>query len=280
MRVGDLLGGPASAPAMPPVGTVVLSAEKIDLRIDSAMILEDVTVRVEAGEVVALVGPNGAGKSSMLSIMSGDRSPTGGAVALHGRALTGWSNIELAVRRAVMLQQTSVAFSYTVRDVVMMGRAPWSRTAVLDDDDLVVERAMVASDTADLADRTVTSLSGGELARVAFARVLAQATGILLLDEPTASLDVHHQELVMGLVRARATAGGAAVVVVHDLNLAAAHADRVAMLADGRLVAFGAPPDVLTADRLSQVYRHPIDVLEHPRTGAPLILPSRPAGAR
>ena len=128
----------------------------------------------------------------------------------------------------------------------------------------MVASALEASDTADLADRTVTSLSGGELARVAFARILAQATGLMLLDEPTASLDLHHQELVMGLVRERARTGGAAVVVLHDLNLAAAHADRVAVLAAGRLIAVGLPADVLTAERLSLVYGHPIDVLAAP----------------
>ena len=275
MRAGDLLARPAATPTLPAPGSVVLSAEGIDLQIGGASILEQVTLSVGAGEVLGLVGPNGAGKSSLLSIMSGDRLPTGGTVTMHDRPLSGWSHIELALRRAVMLQQTTVAFSYSVRDVVAMGRAPWSRTAGVDDDEQVVEAALEASDTTDLADRSVTSLSGGELARIAFARVLVQSTGVMLLDEPTASLDLHHQELVMGLVRQHARSGGATVVVLHDLNLAAAHADRVAVLEAGRLVAVGTPSAVLTADRLSRVYGHPIDVLAHPRTGAPLILPRR-----
>lgn len=273
MRAG--LARLASVPALPAVGSVVLGAEHVDLRIGAVTILEDVSISLHAGEVVALVGPNGAGKSSLLSILSGDRAPSRGSVTLHGWAIDEWSHVELAVRRAVMLQQVTIAFSYSVHDVVMMGRAPWSRTTSFDDDDQVVRRALAATDTTDLRSRPVTSLSGGELARVAFARVLAQATGVLLLDEPTASLDVHHQELVMRLVRSHASTGGAAVLVLHDLNLAAAHADRVAVLEAGRLVAIGAPGDVLDADRLSQVYDHPIEVLAHPRTGAPLVLPSR-----
>ena len=141
-------------------------------------------------------------------------------------------------------------------------------------------RALADADVAHLAERHVPSLSGGERARVALARVLAQATQLLLLDEPTAALDVHHQELVLSTVRARADAGDGAVVVLHDLGLAAAHADRVAVLAEGRVVADGPPDAVLTPDLLSAVYQHPIDVLRHPATGALLVLPRRSPPAR
>jgi iron complex transport system ATP-binding protein len=275
VRPGRLLGGPDTAPVLTPSGSVALSVEAVHLDIDGVKIVEDISISAYAGEVLALVGPNGAGKSSLLSIMSGDRAPTRGSVRLHDRPLTAWSHLELALRRSVLLQQTTVAFSYPVRDVVAMGRAPWTHTTGPDDDSELVQAALLASDTFELADRLVTSLSGGELARVAFARVLAQSTGIMLLDEPTASLDLRHQELLMTLVRERAGAGAAVVVVLHDLNLAAAHVDRVAVLAQGRLVALGRPMEVLTAPRLSQVYGHPIDVLRHPRTGVPLVLPRR-----
>lgn len=152
-----------------------------------------------------------------------------------------------------------------------MGRAPWAATPFEDDDEAAIGDAMAATDVLEFAERKFNTLSGGEKARVALARVLAQRTPILLLDEPTSALDLHHQELVMGVARARAGAGDAIVVVLHDLNLAAAHADRVAVLTGGRLVAFGSPSDVLTAKLLSHTYHHPVEVFPHPRTGTPLI---------
>lgn len=152
-----------------------------------------------------------------------------------------------------------------------MGRAPWTATRLEPGDEAAITGAMTATDVVGLAERKFGTLSGGEKARVALARVLAQQTSILLLDEPTAALDLHHQELVMGVARARADAGDAIVVVLHDLNLAAAHADRVAVLSDGRVVHTGKPSHVLTAELLTDVYHHPVDVFPHPRSGAPLI---------
>lgn len=126
-----------------------------------------------------------------------------------------------------------------------------------------------------LADRQLPTLSGGERARAALARVLAQEAPVLYLDEPTAALDLHHQELVLGLARARAAVGVGVVVVLHDLALAGAHADRVVVLSEGRIVADGPPAEVFDEDLLSAVYHHPIEVVPHPRTGAPLVMPRR-----
>ena len=140
MRARDLLGRTLAMPSWAEPGHVVLSAHDITLQL-GAEILHGVTVAVRAGEVLALVGPNGAGKSSLLAVMSGDREPTSGSVTLHDRPLTSWSHSELALRRAVMLQHTAVAFSFTVRDVVTMGRAPWSRTPAGDGDERLVDEA-------------------------------------------------------------------------------------------------------------------------------------------
>lgn len=156
-----------------------------------------------------------------------------------------------------------------------MGRAPWVRTPMEEDDDAAVEAAMQLTDTVHLAERVYRSLSGGEQARVSLARVLAQSAGVLLLDEPTAALDLHHQELVLDLARRRAHAGDAVVVVLHDLNLAAGYADRVAVLDRGRIAASGPPGEVLQPELLSRVYQHAVEVLPHPRTGAPIILARR-----
>jgi iron complex transport system ATP-binding protein len=253
-------------------GGPVLSAHGVTVRRGTATLLDGVDLAVSPGEVLALVGPNGAGKTTLLAVLSGDERPSAGTVAIHGRAMNEWTPKELALRRAVLPQHSTLSFPFCVRDVVQMGRAPWFGG---DDDDQIVFEAMQSVGVTDLAGRPFTSLSGGEQARVALARVLAQRVPVLLLDEPTASLDLHHQELVLTIARNQADRGDAVVVVLHDLGLAAAYADRVAVLAHGRLVAEGPPTTVLTESLLSEVYRHPVEVLAHPHTGATLILPRR-----
>ncbi|MEE6288649.1 heme ABC transporter ATP-binding protein [Georgenia sp. MJ173] len=262
-------------PARIAPGEVALAAEGVSARLGGALVLDDVSVEVRAGEVLALVGPNGAGKSTLLGVLAGDREPHTGAVQLAGRPLSRWSATEAAMRRAVLLQSVTLSFPFTVAQVVAMGRAPWARTSREDEDDAVIARAMALTDTVGFAERVFGTLSGGEKARVALARVLAQDTQAVLLDEPTAALDLHHQELVLGLARHRAQEGDAVVVVLHDLNLAAAYADRVAVLDRGRLASIGAPAAVLQTGLLSRVYRHAVEVLPHPRTGAPIILAER-----
>ncbi|WP_053207837.1 heme ABC transporter ATP-binding protein [Jiangella muralis] len=262
-------------PATPVAGSIASEAAGVSVTLGGARVLDDVSVEARAGEVLALVGPNGAGKSTLLSALTGDVAVSAGTVTLDGATLTAWSATEAAMRRAVLLQQVRLSFPFTVAEVVEMGRAPWAGTPLEDGDDEAVRSALAEADVASFAGRRFTSLSGGEQARVALARVLAQRTGVLLLDEPTAALDLRHQELVLGVARTRAAAGVAVVVVLHDLNLAAAHADRVAVLAGGRLVATGSPREVLGGALLTDVYEHDVEVIAHPRTGAPVILPRR-----
>ena len=237
--------------------------------------LSDIDFDVVAGEVAALVGPNGAGKSTLLAALTGDQPVDAGTVVLDGVELRTWSQTEMAQRRAVLPQSHTVGFAFTSRQIVAMGRAPWRRTSLRDQDGAAVEKALEACDALPYAERPFLALSGGERARVALARVLAQGTGTVLLDEPTAALDLAHQEAVMTLVRDQAQRGGAVVVVLHDLGLAAAYADRVAVLEDGRKVADGPPRTVLTAELLTAVYGHPVEVFGHPETGAQLVLPRR-----
>ncbi|PYG00984.1 iron complex transport system ATP-binding protein [Georgenia satyanarayanai] len=255
-------------------GEVALAVDGARVALGGATILDDVSLSVRAGEVVALVGPNGAGKSTLLGVLSGDVA-AGGTVTLAGRPLDRWTTTEAAMRRAVLVQRGTLSFPFTCRQVVEMGRAPWSRTPREDDDAATVAHAMGLTETTALAHRTFSSLSGGEQARVSLARVLAQSAGVVLLDEPTAALDLHHQELVLRLARDRAAAGDAVVVVLHDLNLAAGYADRVAVLDRGRVAAVGAPGEVLQPELLSSVYQHAVEVLPHPRTAAPIILARR-----
>ncbi|MEV0248684.1 heme ABC transporter ATP-binding protein [Nocardia sp. NPDC050712] len=264
-------------PVRPERGTVTLRAKGlcVDRRGAARRVLDAVDFEVAAGEVVALVGPNGAGKSTLLAALAGELEAATGVVELDGRALTHWTPLDMARRRAVLPQTHTVGFPFTALEVVTMGRAPWARTERRAEDDALIAGALAAADVAHLAARPFPTLSGGERARVALARVLAQDTPTLLLDEPTAALDLGHQEAVLKLAADRAAAGAAVVVVLHDLGLAAAYASRVAVLEAGRVAADGPPREVLTTELLSRVYQHPVEVLDHPVTGAQLVLPIR-----
>jgi iron complex transport system ATP-binding protein len=252
-----------------------VTATGVTAELGGNTILRGIDITVCAGEIVALVGPNGAGKSTLFGVLAGDIPPARGSVDVDGRPLTEWSAVELAQRRAVMPQQAAVTFPFRVRDVVRMGRAPWAGTSAEDDDEAIVDAAIAAADMGDFAARRFISLSGGEKARVAFARTLAQQSQLLLLDEPTASLDVRHQELLLGVVRERARSGAGVIVVLHDLSLAAAYADRIAVMARGEIVANGPPSQVCTASLLSEVYECEMAVIAHPETGELLITPVR-----
>ncbi|WHM33266.1 heme ABC transporter ATP-binding protein [Streptomyces sp. BPPL-273] len=260
-------------PAAP--GDVLAAAEAVRVLLGGRPVLDGVDVRVRAGEVLALVGPNGAGKSTLLGALAADVPAAEGVVRVHGRPAGEWSAPELALRRAVLPQSASLSFPFPVAEVVRMGRAPWAGGEREAEDDAAVAEAMARTEVAGFAGRPFSALSGGERARVALARVLAQRAPLLLLDEPTAALDLRHQELVLRLCRERARAGDAVVVVLHDLALAAAYADRVAVLRAGRIAAEGAPAEVFDEDLLSEVYDQPVEVLPHPRTGALLVVPRR-----
>ncbi|MET0296658.1 MAG: heme ABC transporter ATP-binding protein [Microbacterium sp.] len=257
--------------------TIRLEARGVTVVPDGARrpILEDASVEIRAGEVHALVGPNGAGKSTLFGVIAGDIAPTAGEARLDDKPLRDYHARDLARLRAVLLQQNAVSFPFTVAQVVEMGRAPWARTPQEDAGDAIIRRAMADTDVAGLAARAIPSLSGGERARAALARVLAQATDILLLDEPTAALDLKHQEDVLAVARRRAREGAAVAVVLHDLNAALSSADRMTLLSAGRVVATGAPAAVLTAERIEAVYDQAVDVFPHPVTGVPVVMPRR-----
>ncbi|MCC4247530.1 MULTISPECIES: heme ABC transporter ATP-binding protein [Microbacterium] len=251
--------------------TAVLRAREIAVEVGGRRVLDAVDLDLHAGELFVLVGPNGAGKSTLLAALAGDRPLAAGTVELDGAALESWPVRERARRRSVLTQSNDVSFPFAVHDVVRMGRAPWRRHPAAARDDVAVADAMAAGEVEAFAERPVTGLSGGERARAAFARSVAQECAIALLDEPTVSLDIRHQHRVLAVTRQRVNAGGAAIVVLHDLGLAAAYADRVALLDGGRVAAVGPPRDVLQPELLTRVYRHPIDVVDGPR-GTLLVL--------
>ena len=261
------------------MSAVALSARSVGCRLAGRQILQAVDLEVEFGTVVALVGPNGAGKSTLLGVLAGDLKRSDGELGLDGRPLEAWTARQLARRRSVLLQANRVSFPFTVREVVAMGRSPWAGTAEADGDETAVAGALAAADVEHLVDRRFTELSGGEQARVSLARVLAQQTPVVLLDEPTAALDLRHQEDVMALARGVARQGRAVVVVLHDLTLAAAWADRIVFVHEGRLAASGSPAEVLTRDRVAQVYGIDVHVLTDTPDGHPIVVPLRPASA-
>ncbi|PTR27590.1 iron complex transport system ATP-binding protein [Rhodococcus sp. OK519] len=277
-RARNLFGHEVSGPDRTEAGAVTMRATGISVERGGRTVLDGVDLEVRAGEVLALVGPNGAGKSTLLAALSGDQPVVGGAIELDGISLSEWTPAEMSRRRAVLPQQHTVGFSFTARQVVGMGRAPWQRTDRSADDERVVQESLEICDVGHLADRPFSVLSGGERSRVALARVLAQDTETILLDEPTAALDLGHQESVMRVARDRAADGAAVVVVLHDLGLAAAYADRICVLEDGRAAADGSPAEILTEELLTRVYGHPVEVFAHPRSGATLVLPRRDDG--
>jgi len=255
--------------------SAVLRAVGVRVRFGATRILDGVDVDFGAGELVALVGPNGAGKSTLLSVLAGDTVPDEGVVELDRVDVRALRLDELARRRAVLLQENRLSFPFAVADVVRMGRAPWRGTPREDADDSVVAAALETADVTHLASRRFPTLSGGEKARTSFARTLAQEPGVLLLDEPTAALDIRHQEALLAEARRWAVDGATVVVVLHDLTLAAAYADRVVVLDGGRVRGDGPPADVLTSDLLTEVYRHPVDVIRRPGGGELIVLPVR-----
>jgi iron complex transport system ATP-binding protein len=254
--------------------TPLLNAERVAYEAKGRRLVDGVSIGLRRGEVLAVVGPNGAGKTTLVKLLAGDVRPSDGRVLLDGRDVRTLAAAELARLRAVLPQQTVLQFAFTAEEVVAFGRAPHRRRfeRLRSDDWESVGRALLAADAQRFASRAYPTLSVGEQTRVDLARVLAQDTPILLLDEPTASLDIRHQELVLGLARELATEGRAVAVVLHDLNLAASHADRVAVLDRGRLVVCASPWQALTPAIVEDVFRHPVVVCPHPRRDCPLIV--------
>jgi len=265
-----------------------LAADAIQIHYapDAPPVLTQFSLDVRPGVFLGVVGPNGSGKSTLVRALSRALRPVAGAVLLDESDLyTGLSAREAARAIGVVPQETAVSLDFSVREVVRMGRAPHlprrpfaSETA---DDERIVSEALRAARVEGLADRTVPTLSGGERQRVLFARALAQQPDVILLDEPTAHLDLRHQTETLTLARSLAHDRGKAVLaVLHDINLAAAFCDALVLLHRGQVVAQGTPEEVVTAANLQDVYGARVWVRRHPASGRPLVLtlPELPEG--
>jgi iron complex transport system ATP-binding protein len=250
---------------------LALTVHDISFRYDAGPpVLRHVAFEVSRAEFLTLVGPNGSGKSTLLRLLDRILLPQEGEIRLGDRPLSGIPRAELARRIAFVPQDAGMLFPFTVREIVLMGRSPHSRGRLFenDEDRRIADDVMRRMDIAHLAAHPVTALSGGERQRTFIARALAQQPEILLLDEPNAHLDIAHQMEVFSVLRALQRAEGLAVVSVsHDLNLAAAYSDRVAMLLCGSIAALGTPAAVLTEERIREVFRTSVIVDLHPVDG-------------
>ena len=239
-------------------------------------VVSNVSLDIERGSVVGLLGPNGSGKSTLMGIMSGVLSPLSGSVALDGRLVADMSRRDIARRIAVVPQETRATFDFTALEMVLMGRYPHLGPFELEgaDDLEIAHRAMVATGTGVLEHRLFATLSGGEKQRVVIAGALAQASDMLLLDEPTAALDLRYQFEVVNVLRTlNAERKTTIVMSTHDLNLAAAVCQRVVLLKDGHVLASGSTIDTLTADNIRALYDIDADVGFHERAGHLTVVP-------
>jgi iron complex transport system ATP-binding protein len=264
-----------AAPVILPAGTPLVEAEAVSFDYGSRRALDRVSFTARAGELVALLGPNGAGKSTLLRLAAGLLAPSEGRVRVGGLEAHAAPRRAFARICALVPQEPRAPWPFTVREAVMMGRAPHQGLLAVPGpfDHGAVDGALRACDLQELADRRLDALSGGERRRVFFARALAQEPRVLLLDEPTAFLDLAHQVAAMEMARVAARAGLCVVAVLHDLNLAGESADRIVVLSGGRVVADGPPREVLSAGRVQEVWGVPVWRGENGVTGAPVVLP-------
>jgi len=250
---------------------VSLLAAAVSYQADGHRLLDQVSVAVHPGELVAVLGPNGAGKTTLLKMLCGDLRPQHGEVMLNDRRLRNWSRLALAQQRAVLPQQGSLSFPLTVTQVVRMGRAPYRGQARAVEQDVVLA-AMRAADVRHLAKRSYTQLSGGERQRVQLARVLAQIWGavdsrprFLLLDEPTTALDLAHQHQVLSIARDMIEQHKIGVLaILHDLNQASGYADRLVLLRAGKVVVQGSTDEVLRSEMLEETFGVALHIAPHP----------------
>jgi len=254
--------------------SALLTAQDLSFAYGGRPVLKGVSLAVEAGEFVGLIGANGSGKTTLLRALLG-LLPASGAARLCGDSLGSLDRREIA-RRATMVQQdTRVDFAFTAREIVAMGRNPYLGRFTPESaaDKEAIARAMRETGTEDFAERPVTELSGGERQRVHLARAFSQETRVILLDEPTANLDLTHQFEALRLVREFTRAGGAALAAIHDLSLATRFCDRLFLLSEGRIVVAGSPIEVVTESNLARYFALRARVWRDEETGSLIVYP-------
>ena len=256
----------------------MLEARDITITYGERLAVAHVSLRVEAGHVISILGPNGAGKSTLLRALNGGLVPSRGEIRLDDTPLRTYARRAIARRIAVVAQEADLRFPVTVFEFVLGGRYAWANGSTWgwesEGDIAIAQQAIVQTELTGFEARLMNELSGGERQRAVLARALATEAKIFLLDEPTANLDLAHQATMLRLIRNRCDSdGSAAVVVTHDVNLAAEFSNYVLLMTAGRTVAFGTPHDVLTEELLKQVFGLRVLVDAHPVSGVPRVTP-------
>ena len=249
-----------------------LSLKSVSLKLDNRQILKDVSLEINEGEIVSVIGPNGAGKSTLLNVLSGDISPDSGNTTYDNKQLNKISIQERAFTRSVMSQMQTLVFNFNVKDVIEMGWLQRGNSDFSSNFSMAFEAVTTECNVNNLVHRKFNSLSGGEQRRVHFARTLLQLwrpsqsndPRYLLLDEPTANLDLSSEMLLMNILKARASSNVGILVILHDLNLASHFADKIAIMKGGEIKAFGKPEEIMTDDFLTSIYEVPIKVKYEP----------------
>jgi iron complex transport system ATP-binding protein len=256
----------------------MLEARDITVSYGARLAVSAVSLKLERGQVTAIIGPNGAGKSTMLRTLNGGLESVSGEILLDNQSLKAYSRRAIARRIAVVAQEADLRFPVTVFEFVLGGRYAWASTSgwgwETSRDVDVAQEVLCETQLEELSGRLMNELSGGERQRAVLARALVTEAGILLLDEPTANLDLAHQATILALVRKRCDRRGtSALVVTHDINLAAEFSNRILLMKDGKSVAFGEPDKVLTPELLEELFAVRVLVDAHPITGTPRITP-------
>lgn len=254
----------------------MIKAHQISYKHKEFHILDSVDVHLEYGEFLAIVGPNGAGKSSLLSILANEVKSKQQILFKH-KNISDWPVKELSKHKAKFSQHNSNDIPLEVKDVVMMGRYPYFDAQPKQEDHEAMNKMMYETDVFHLKGREYNTLSGGEKQRVHLSRVMAQlqneiAHKLVFLDEPLNNLDVKHQYKALEIIKNFTQRANSAIVVLHDLNLAAQYADKILLMKSGRVAAYGTPEEVFTAEKISEAYNFPCTVCDHPITHNPMII--------
>ncbi|MFP3596647.1 heme ABC transporter ATP-binding protein [Chryseobacterium sp. SIMBA_029] len=255
----------------------MIKAHQVSYKHKEFHILDGINVSVEYGEFLAIVGPNGAGKSSLLSVLANEVKQGKQNIVFKDKPITDWDVRELSQHKAKFSQHNSNDITLEVKDVVMMGRYPYFDAQPRKEDLEAMNNMMYETDVFHLKDREYNTLSGGEKQRVHLSRVMAQlqndiAHKLLFLDEPLNNLDVKHQYKALEIIKKFTQKANSAIVVLHDLNLAAQFADKILLMKSGKVAAHGTPQEVFTADTISKAYNFPCTICDHPITNNPMII--------
>ncbi len=264
-----------SRPNNSSAGQPIVAVQDVTVRLGDVLAVDGGSITADPGQLVGIIGPNGAGKTTLLRTITAAITPDEGTVTVTGMNVHERSSRAVSRAVAVVPQDTSLAFDFDVRQLVAMGRTPYlDRMGRSDGSDRdAVDRAMERTEVAQFADRMVSELSGGERQRVLLARAIAQETPVLLLDEPTASLDINHQLRTLELVRELVDGGTTVLAAIHDLDLAARFCDELILLDEGNVVDDGSPETVLTAENLERVFGTPAAVRTNPVTDSVQVIP-------